>query len=615
MAREAEFAEFAANFADRLVRFAALLTARHADPTGEDVDAARALTTRALLAVRRRWREVTTGTPPETLAAAAVARYAARQRTPLAAPIAAPDNPETPDEDLDQQLRAALHAAWVRLPPRVRLAILAGFADLLFPWLIGTDVTAFAPRRGANSADVGLRVLTEAIEPIARRHDIPSSGLLDRFLPAVLQERAAWPPNPVGIVDDVIGRFRRQRRLGGIVTAGCLAGLLAVAAVVSRLPAGERQARPSPSPTPRPVASAGAVVNWPLRGNAASDLDVVVQLRQTFREDHPQAYGPVQVLLLSDVASIRLAFVVAHSPEGVVNAWYYGPIGSRELVEGYSSYGTPLPARSNPPAFAALVADPNGRAVLVALVAPGHLVAELEDATGESGVRFTVPDGALAVDVTSMYSSQGVVRLLAPGPVWEGVPFTVQLTARPVASVLARFPGGQGAEMIPVQRGHADAGELFRALAVLDAWRRTSELGSPAAPVVLWGGDDGFGTQLLVLRAKTLHRPDLLVVVWGRGPEDAGEYLLAPDIPDYPMAFSYPGSGTSHIGVLVPVGVARVGLYVRGAVRMTAEVGATGFASLPAEVSPTTLADGYATLLLYDRQGREVGRTAVPPPV
>ncbi|MBX6372081.1 MAG: hypothetical protein IRZ02_07485, partial [Acidothermus sp.] len=143
MAREAEFAEFAANFADRLVRFAALLTARHADPTGEDVDAARALTTRALLAVRRRWREVTTGTPPETLAAAAVARYAARQRTPLAAPIAAPDNPETPDEDLDQQLRAALHAAWVRLPPRVRLAILAGFADLLFPWLIGTDVTAF----------------------------------------------------------------------------------------------------------------------------------------------------------------------------------------------------------------------------------------------------------------------------------------------------------------------------------------------------------------------------------------------------------------------------------------------------------------------------------------
>ncbi|ABK52477.1 MAG TPA: hypothetical protein VKV33_04240 [Streptosporangiaceae bacterium] len=644
-----EFGEFAASFADPLFRLGYLLVCAEPTPSLPDVTLARTVTVRALLATRRHWRDVASGAAPESLAVAALFRAVSRpRRTPsasrsaagaqpavragdrlhavgvsdpragLGAPVAAPS-------DDDAELRRALDAMWCSLSPAARAVFLAEHGVSLFHWMADLDLPdVFGHRRRAKHSAEWQAAWTGLLRQAGTR----GGADVDQLLRAVLAERAAWPPTPPGVVPEVEQRQRVRVRWTAAVGATLVLALVAGGLAFAR-PQTATQRAGQHHPTAAP-ASAGPIVNWPVRGNAAA-VDLVVQLRAQFARDHPDAYGPVQVLLVADVPWFRLAYVVARTASGVVNAWYYGPAGSQDLQQGYVSYGQPLaapegspsptapegsPSATAPAVVAAALADPSGHVALVALTAPQLLSGELRTGTTTLPTRLAASDGAIVADISAVYAPGETLRLIAGGrTVWEGPLALLQLAARPTASALARFPGGQGAELIPVQRGTANTPELFRALQILDAWRRTGELASSAEPTVLWGGADGEGTQLLILRAKTLHRPDLLIVVWGAAPEAAGEYLLRPDLPDYPLAFSYLGAGGNRIGVLTPLGVTSVGLYVRGAVRMTAPVDATGFATLPAVVEPTSLGDGYASLILYDAQGKDVGRVAVPPPV
>jgi hypothetical protein len=92
------------------------------------------------------------------------------------------------------------------------------------------------------------------------------------------------------------------------------------------------------------------VVAWPTRGTAAKDAALITKLKAAFLYAHPETTGQVQVLLITDTSTYRIAYVTAKSPTGVLESWFYGPVGSGDLVEGVVQYGGGLdvPRSSRP---------------------------------------------------------------------------------------------------------------------------------------------------------------------------------------------------------------------------------------------------------------------------
>ena len=59
---------------------------------------------------------------------------------------------------------------------------------------------------------------------------------------------------------------------------------------------------------------------------------------------------------------------VANSPSGVLGTWFYGKVGSTNLVEGSSSYGSSLTANAS--VLAWTLDDPQGGDVHLVVIAP-----------------------------------------------------------------------------------------------------------------------------------------------------------------------------------------------------------------------------------------------------
>jgi hypothetical protein len=128
----------------------------------------------------------------------------------------------------------------------------------------------------------------------------------------------------------------------------------------------------------------------------------------------------------------------------------------------------------------------------------------------------------------------------------------------------------------------------------------------------LWGGGDKVSTQIVVLRVRTLHLADLVVVAWSGQPSADAEYRLPPDAPDYPFGFLYPGNDGGRVGVLTPLGVTKAVLYVDGVPQGAVPVDATGFASMRINGQFSTPADQTFIVQLFDASGLQVTTVTVP---
>lgn len=215
-----EFDEWARVRVDALLRFAYLSTG--------DVDRARTLAHRALVAARRDWERLSTGADPDAdvrrllLAAAMPRRRVLAARAAAGAPIVAPGEPEAAtaagpgdrDLDLDRLLWDALDA--LELPARAALVLRFDEArpQAELPWILGT---------GADTADelvvTALRDLSGAVP------DLGPAGAQDR-LPFVLAEYASRAPMPAGLVDAATRDASRDRRRRRLLTGAVLAALV-----------------------------------------------------------------------------------------------------------------------------------------------------------------------------------------------------------------------------------------------------------------------------------------------------------------------------------------------------------------------------------------------------
>ena len=208
----------------------------------------------------------------------------------------------------------------------------------------------------------------------------------------------------------------------------------------------------------------GPVVGWTTRGTAAQDGTLLTKLKVAFLRAHPEATGQVQVLLVTDTSAYRIAYVTAKSPTGVLESWFYGPVGSNDLVEGVVQYGVGLDTHSG--VLATGLADAQGHTELVVLAPPGTRTmrlatsatatapaspSTLRDANGiavKSVATGSIASLSLDVRVGRTDVVSKGMRTLALGPTFEGrgAPFEPE-----------EMPS------FPAERGHPDPQVLAQA--------------------------------------------------------------------------------------------------------------------------------------------------------
>jgi hypothetical protein len=606
---DAEFREFSAAFAEPLTRLCYLLVATGDTRPDDDVELARRRTVRALARVRRRWRDATSGGSPE-----AVAVEAMLSRLPRASAVPKSqmpgvnerlderDNERDNDEDADDAPLDAAWRAWTTLPPRERVPLL--FADLG----VASRHLQSVPLPDSYASERTLwRVEQAAWSKLAD---------VEAFLGRALARAASSVPVSVDPGAQAVALAGRDRRRRGalVATAGVVAiAITAVSVSTSRHPPKAAAAGATVTPSSATVSAPPSafvansdeqVVDWPTRGDLKSDTALLSSLRSTFVADHPDAIGDVQILLAADTSSFRLAYVAAHSRQGLIGAWYFGPVGASKLTQGYFSYSGNLQFGS---VIAAALSDPAGHSVLVVIGPPDTTSVLLSDVSAANFLDASFSpigqrEGIVVQDVSKQYLPSLFVKLFeGPQLGWNRPVPVVQLGQR-----VPDLPP------VTVERGNPDPAVLARALQTEADWARTGELSAGGQAVVLWGGADSAGEQLVVMRVKTLHLADLLIVAWSDGD---GEYLLPPDLPDYPIGFAYPTKTGARVGVLTAPGVAKAELVEDGVVTGSQPVDATGFASLPVNRPYPALAQRSFVVRLYDAAGRQVSTLPVPPQV
>ena len=297
-----------------------------------------------------------------------------------------------------------------------------------------------------------------------------------------------------------------------------------------------------------------------------------------------------------------------------MQSWFYGPVGASRLVEGSFSFG--------------------GRLVTGATV----LATALSDAAGHTELVVIAPPAAAEMQI------EGTDFSKPPGPGFQPLPSTNGVAIKDVSdsyvpSLILRVHAGTlavlvdhidtqqlvGSSPTAPQRGTANPDLLAAALADADDWRRTGAFAAPSGTVVLWGGTDARGTDVVVLRLKTLHLSDLLVVAWsgppqqqfadhlrqgdGLPPHQGGVFRLPPDVTDFPLVFGY---GDALVGVVVPSGVAKTSLVVDGVEGPQVAVGANGFASMTVTGQTGLLGEQTLQVDLYDASGHVVRTLPMP---
>jgi hypothetical protein len=629
---DAEFREFAAAFGEPLARVAYLLVAG-VDPSGvadRDEERARERMVRALARTRRYWREALSDRSPESVAVESLVtrlpRALARPSRPPAGPdLADPDKADDADDADDTDVELLLDAAWrawKALLPAERVPLL--FAEVGVASSQLQDITvpeAFGSYRRLrsleNSAWVKLRASIAADPAAAMLLERRPPGYLDESIDTLvarmLAREAVTVTTPVDAYPQALAvASRTRRRIGVAVTAvaACVAVISVVGISTSRnttsaTVADSTSSSPSVAPSSGFVASGDErVVDWPIRGGLHGDTTLLSNLRTAFVANHPDAIGDVQILLAADTSSFRVAFVAAHSRQGVIRSWFFGPLGSQSLTEGSFSYSGNILHGS---VIAAALSDPAGHSALVVIGPPETTSVLLSDVGADNfydqSFATISQDGGIVVrDVSQQYLPSLFVKLFEDQQLGWNRPV-------PVIQLGKREPD---LPPVTIVRGTPDAAVLARALDTEADWARTGELNAGGQAVVLWGGSDDRGEQLVVLRVKTLHLADLLIVAW---PDGDGEYLLRPDAPDYPIGFAYPTGKAARVGVLTAPGVASATLVEDGVVTNSAPVDATGFASLEVNRPYPALAQRSFVVRLYDAAGRQVSELPVPPEV
>jgi hypothetical protein len=282
--------------------------------------------------------------------------------------------------------------------------------------------------------------------------------------------------------------------------------------------------------------------------------------------------------------------------------------------------------------LAAALSDRMGHTVLVVMGPPDPDTTDVQladfDFSKPPGPGFQTvshPDGIAIRDVSDSYVPALFLKV-SEGDFtgWNGSVPLVQLTA--VAALIESPPsasadaGGRastaqphGPSSITVERGSPDPALLRIALFAEHQWVQTGSIGGSGVPVVLWGGTDSSGDSGVVLRVKTLHLSDLVIVAWSRDPNATTAHRLAPDAPDFPFAFVYYGPDGGRVGVVAPPGVTTAGLVVDGVDVGEERVDASGFASMLVGGQYGLLADQTLEVDLFDASNHQVSRVPVTP--
>jgi hypothetical protein len=439
-----EFRDFVAAFADPLGRLTYLLTVGATGVTDGSTDLT---TTDALARVRRRWREADVTGAPEALAVEALLSALPRRRLGPLFAAAAEGQVEVEAEvdgqataEVDGQATAEVDAevmregawkAWQSLRPRQRVPLVFADPSVASRRLAAIDVPESfgSPRRQdtiLNSALTDIRARMRS-DPSTRRGVLTMSDreIVDLVTETLREHSSTASPllDPYPIVTDRLHRIRRRAGAAvvGVVVVLAAGALIAVQGSTSKQAAKRATAAALSSFHPAPPAAEAVapdapalVVDWPTRGNALDDVDMLASLRTDFVQLHPDAVGQVQVLLATDTSAFRLAYVTANSPSGVIQSWFFGPIGSARLVEGAWRYGGGLPPGS---VVAAAVSDPAGDTEFVVIAPPTAADMQLFNyaASGPSFEPLADADGLAVKDLSGRDASRLVVSLDVDG--------------------------------------------------------------------------------------------------------------------------------------------------------------------------------------------------------
>ena len=547
--------------------------------------------------------------------------------------------------------------AWQGLSPRQRVPVLLADPSVASRRLIGIGVPESfgSPRKidlVASGAMAQLRATLEADPTVAATVRNLHGRYFTDALADTLREHALLPSR---VIDPYPAVVRRAQRLGrrALIAGAVVLVLLAtgfVVAVQASQPTKETSAaalasrsassspvRTGPSPTftgslsPQgpfaPAAAAGApvlVVPWTTRGTAAKDAVLISRLKSYFTTVHGDATGQTQVLLATDTSTLRIAYVTSNSRNGVIQSWFYGPVGSDNLVEGATSYGGSLLPDS---ILADGLIDANGHEQFVVIAPPdttGMQIADFDFNDPSVGTGFTAlpyQNGIAVKDMTAGATAASFVIDVTIGKSTFTIKDAPDIQLRPqfIGAVTSDGPPSAPLPTPPVENGHPDGTLLTEALQDAAVWEGSNPIVA-ARPVVLWAGTDAAGTKVVVLRVKT-KAYDLMIVEWsGAAPGDHAEYLVDPGAPDVPVAFAYRALDGTRLGVIASKGAAKVELLGDGATSKPIAFGSTGFASFRIPSPPADPNDDGAGALgvvahvqLLDSAGHPLADLPVPP--
>ena len=499
------------------------------------------------------------------------------------------------------------------------------------------------PTIGAAAGNMRDRQLAAALTDTLREHALVPSRAIDPY-PVVVRRAQRLGRRAVVAVAAVLAvvaagiavAVQASQPTKASAAAAASASAASASALAASKGSSPALVRTGPSPTftgglssqgpfaPVPRAVPVLVVPWSTRGTAATDAVLLAHLKSYFTTVHADASGQVQVLLATDTPTMRIAYVTSNSINGVIQSWFYGPVGSDNLVEGASSYGGSLLPDS---ILADGLIDTSGHEEYVVIAPPdttGIQIADFDFDDPSVGTGFTAlpyQNGIAVKDMTAGATADSFVIDVTVGSSTYTIKDAPDIQLRPqfTGSVTSDGPPAAPLPTPAVVKGHPDATLLADALTDAAAWEGSNPIVA-ARPVVLWAGTDVAGTKLVVLRVKTKSF-DLMVVEWsGAAPGDHAEYLVDPASPDVPVAFAYRAVDGTRLGVIASSGAAKVELVGDGATSKPIAFSSTGFASfLVPSPSADPNDDGAGALgivahvQLLDAAGQPLAALSVPP--
>jgi hypothetical protein len=574
------------------------------------------------------------------------------------------------DDAVDvEALHDGVWKAWQRLAPRQRVPLV--FDDLTVASRRLTGLGVPESYGSSRRLDIGgadalrqLRTMLVADPTIGVAVGNMPDRQLGDLLADTLRECASSPSRVIDPYPVVVRRAQRIGRRSAVAVAAVLVVVatgLAVAVQASQPTKATSAATSSGSPSPASVSAAGSgaqglvqtgplpsftgslssqgpfasaagpavpvmVVPWSPRGNAAGDAVLLSHLKSYFTTVHQDATGQTQVLLAADTPTLRIAYVTANSPNGVIQSWFYGPVGSQNLIEGATSYGGSLLPDS---VLVDGLIDVTGHEQFVVIAPPdttGMQIADFDfdDPSVPAGFSALPYQNGIAVkDLPASATAASFVVDVSVGAATFTLKDAPDIQLRPefTGSVTSDGPPSAPLPTPAVDSGKPDPTLVTRALEDAAVWEKSNP-SVPAHPVVVWGGNDAAGTHLVVLRIKT-GVVDLVILEWsGDAPGLHGELLMHASAPNVPLAFAYRALDGTRIGVIGSPGATRAVLDFNGTVSKSVPLDASGFASFrvtnpspPPSNDASSDLEIVAQVQLYDAHGHLLASVPEPPSV